>query len=264
MGVGNAQKIKNDKDMQRIINKKPLCSGITLIKKTLEESREPVVIHVVGSCRDVAAAIYGYPQLFKEKCRAIYLNAGTGYSKEDLEYNVALDSYSFEQIFKAPCPVYWMPCYTSSVDEIGEYGTFYRFKQKEILPYLSFNIQKYFSYALMKNRDLDWLSYLRKPIDVDYIKEQGELYRNMWCTAGFLHTAGKTVTSNGDIVSLQDNDTKAVFDFIPIRVVSNKDGRINWEITNVSTNRYIFKVLDLENYQSAMTKALKTLLSELP
>jgi len=38
----------------------------------------PVVIIVLGSCRDVAIAAQLEPELFATKCRAVYLNAGSG------------------------------------------------------------------------------------------------------------------------------------------------------------------------------------------
>ena len=62
-------------------------AGIRMLMKLLEDSPEPVTIHVVGSCRDVSLAGMLNPGLFKEKCKAIYLNAGSAFSDPDnLEY----------------------------------------------------------------------------------------------------------------------------------------------------------------------------------
>lgn len=265
VGIGKDGRIRNDQDVEAIFSQKPLNSGIGLVLKTLEEAVEPIVIHIVGSCRDIAAAIMVRPELFREKCKAIYLNAGTGNNDETLEYNVALDAYAYGKLFEAPCPIYWMPCFNDTdVFEVGEYGTYYKFQQKEILPYLSENLQKYFVYALAKVMDQRWLSYLDLPVNEKLLKNHGNLYRNMWCTAGFLHMVGKTVTTEGQIVPLGQEGIKPVFDFIPIDICCDKEGRTKWKQVESSKDRFIFKVLDVENYQSAMIEALKQLLMKLP
>ena len=84
-----------------------------MLIRLLEEAQEPVVLHIVGSSRDVAIAGFARPELFREKCRAIYLNAGSGCSEEELEYNVELDPFSYQSVFQLPCPIYWMPCFHS-------------------------------------------------------------------------------------------------------------------------------------------------------
>lgn len=265
VGIGRDGRIRSDEDVDAIFAQKPLNSGIALVLKMLEEAKEPIVIHIVGSCRDIAAAIVARPELFREKCKAIYLNAGTGYNDEILEYNVTLDAYAYGKLFEAPCPLYWMPCFhDTGVFEVGEYGTYYKFQQKEILPYVSENLQKYFVYALAKVMDPRWLSYLELPVNDKLLKYHGNFYRNMWCTAGFLHMVGKTVTTEGQIVPLGQEGIKPVFDFIPIEVCCDKDGRTNWKPVDFSTDRFVFKVLDLKNYQTAMTAALKQLLMQIP
>lgn len=269
VGIGNKEKIQCDEEARALFSKKPLNSGVALILKTLRESEQPVVIHIVGSCRDVAAALAMYPELFHKKCRAIYLNAGSGYDDRELEYNVALDPYSFSKLFEAPCPLYWMPCFHSTQGaavnsaKIGEFGTYYRFQQKEILPYLSEGLQKYFAYALGRVMDQRWLSYLELPQNQKILEAHGNLYRNMWCTAGFLHTVGKTVTREGEIVALHTEGIQPVFDFIPIEVQCGTDGRTHWKQAP-SFDRFVFKILYLDDYETAMTKAMKQLLMQLP
>lgn len=69
--------------------------AVRMIVETLKNASSPIVIHIAGSCRDVARAGILFPELFREKCAGIYLNAGTGSrqtaSNAELEYNVRLD-----------------------------------------------------------------------------------------------------------------------------------------------------------------------------
>ena len=69
--------------------------GVDFILETLRSAPEPVAISVVGSCRDVALAGREHPEVFREKCRGIYLNAGTGTfdpaKGANQEWNVMLD-----------------------------------------------------------------------------------------------------------------------------------------------------------------------------
>lgn len=46
--------------------------------RLLRDSPRPAVVHVLGSCRDVAMAAELEPELFAAKCAALYLNAGSG------------------------------------------------------------------------------------------------------------------------------------------------------------------------------------------
>lgn len=110
ISIGTERKARSDDEALEIAKEKVPGGGFNLIVKTLREAEEPVVIHIVGSCRDVAIAAKAYPELFKEKCRAVYLNAGSG-SGDVLEYNVALDPYAYSVMFDLPCPLYWMPCF---------------------------------------------------------------------------------------------------------------------------------------------------------
>ena len=85
----------------------------------------------------------------------------------------------------------------------------------------------------------------------------------MWCTAGFLYTAGKKVTSDGEIVNLE-SEKESVFSFKPVSVTCDDQGFTSWVIKNESRDRFIFHVDDTVNYQSAMTLALKNMLLKLP
>jgi hypothetical protein len=252
---------------------KSVEAGAQFVIDILKKSKQPVAITIVGSCRDIAIAGKREPQLFAEKCAAIYLNAGTGSNEpigeRELEYNVGLDPAAFAAIFKIPCPVYWLPCfgeYRTSQSELRtlEFGTYFKFQQAEILPFLSEKMQKYFIFMLSKSNCPNWLRYLDQPKDDEAFSLFCQMNRNMWNTASFFHLAGKAVTKDGEIVDFQNKKKDAVFGFEPINVTCQESGVAKWNIDNNSKDRFFFHVLDLENYQSAMTKALLSLLETLP
>jgi len=271
VAVGGAEPMHSREDTKAKVNPREL-NGVRLIIQVLRESSEPVIINVTGHCRDVAIAGKRAPDLFAEKCAGVYLNAGTGSPNPELairlEYNVSLEPGAYAAIFDLPCPVYWMPCFEEvkpfSEQCVREYGTFYRFRQNEILPQLSERAQNYFGYMYARRNDSNWLRYLEGPKDEVLLNQQGSLFRNMWCTGGFLHVTGKTVTREGRIVSREVAGKEAIFVFDPIRVTCSDKGVTRWKPEKTAKDRYIFHVRDVATYQRAMTKAMKTILMDLP
>ena len=244
--------------------------GITLVLEILRRSPEPVIIHITGSCRDVAIAGRKAPQLFADKCAGIYLNAGTGSPDANkaarLEYNVGLGPLSYAALFDLPCPIYWMPCFEEmkSNASVMEYGTHYLFRQGEILPHLSERMQNFFAYVLGKKQDHAWLTYLTGPREEQLLKTMGTQDRHMWCTGGFLHAAGKTVTAEGSIVERDRAGDSVVFSFDPIRLSCSDEGVTRWDPDEAARGRTIFHVRKTAGYQEAMTKAMRSLLRGLP
>jgi len=259
----------------------PALRGIRALLDVLRRSPQPVVIHVLGSCRDVATAGRMAPGLFAEKCAGIYLNAGSGTPNPEeakrLEWNVHLDPRAYAAIFQLPCPIYWMPCFhvvSESPDvlfKVGEYGTFFRFRQGDILPELSVPVQNFFAYMFLHGgqinmpgsipeRQPNWLRYLLGEKDAQLHAHVQTLVRNMWCTGGFLHAVGETVSSDGRIVPLADADAP-VFTFDPVDVACSTDGVTTWKSGPSNPPRYLFHVRDQQHYEAAMTSALKALLT---
>ncbi len=254
--------------------------GVHTFLEILRASSRPVVVSILGSCRDVAIAGQLEPDLFASNCRAIYLNAGSGTPDpsraERLEWNVHLDPASFAAIFRLPCPVYWMPCFEEVPQpgrpfEVARYGTFYRFRQADVLPQLPPRLQNFFAYMYrdgqVARRSADavanggrWLQYLLGPVDFNVIQQQANLYRNMWCTAGFLHACGLSVTRSGQIVA-QSAAGDPVFSFEPVRVECSPAGVTRWEPATGASSRQLFQVRHSQEYATAMTTALTTLLS---
>jgi hypothetical protein len=247
-------------------------AGVRMVLDILRQSNEPVVISVVGCCRDIAVASKQAPALFAEKCAAVYLNAGTGSPNEDLarklEYNVSLGRAAYAALFDLPCPLYWMPCFEEMRPRTGRvvraYGTHYRFRQSDILPDLSPRVRNYFASMFTKKSDHAWLSSLYRPPDQAVLSEHGGHMRSMWCTGGFLHAAGSTVTTDGTIVPLDRAGTTAAFTFDPVAVRCTDEGVTTWSHERSARTRFIFHVRDTARYEAAMTKALRAVLMRLP
>jgi hypothetical protein len=271
-------------EIDRPENKTSL-GGVNAIVKILRDASQPVVINILGSSRDVALAGRLYPTLFADKCAGVYLNAGSGTRDKALagrlEYNVILDPVSYAGIFELPCPVYWMPCFEVEPGPHGEplvagpYGTYYRFKQKEVLPHLSARARNYFAFVFKQSEESrmaeneapptlrsNWLHYLEGPNDAALLTQEGQRYRNMWCTGGFLHAAGYGVESDGRIAP-QKELKSPLFTFDPVRVGCNAQGITTWTPAT-SGHQFIFHVRDEARYPVAMTAAMRSLLHTLP
>lgn len=226
-------------------------------------------MHIVGSCRDVAAALEREPEAFAARCAGIYLNAGSGRAGALREYNVELDPPSYARIFTAPCPVYWMPCFDEVPDlargedmRVGRHGTFYRFTMGRVLKELSPRMQNYFLDMLARRTELRWLAALGREVEGAALDEFGARERNMWCTAGFLHAVGRCVDVEGNVVELGAAPGREVFGFEPVSLRCGGDGRTEWSAC-ARSDRYIFTVRDTARYQEAMTAALGWLLKRL-
>ncbi len=244
-------------------------NGSNMIIRIMKESDKPVVINISGSCCDVALAANKEPKLFAEKCAGIYMNAGTGSQNKELvakmcEWNMKLDKYAYASMFDLPCTVYWLPCSEIFYGKRMQYGTLYKFPQKDVMPYLSDKVQNYFAYMYGKFKNSNWLEYLTGKKDEKLLAEQYKDTRLICCTAGIFHTAGKTVTSSGEIVALGKTNNTEVFRLEPVKVRCDDECITEWSHDKSSTNRFIFRVLDIDNYHSAMTRALKQLLMGLP
>jgi len=237
------------------------------IIELLQNSEEKVYISIVGGCLDTAMAIDRAPEVFREKCAGIVLNAGsTEHYSETLEWNVFLGPQEFSRIFKAPCPVYWNPCVSSirSMDMEtwrGPNATYYRFLQKEVFAEISDELLNFFLFMLKKEKDADYFRVLKKEPDQEAKEKFGELYRQMWCTGNIFDIAGKSVTVDGEIVPKGERED-VVFSYRPIQVSCKEDGETSWEFVEESQDRFLC-CIDEANYEKAMIKALIQVLKAL-
>jgi len=267
--VGMPQRPESRRDDQAKAAASDL-TGVNWLIKTLRQSPEPVAISMVGSCKDVAVAGRREPELFRDKCRAIYLNSGTG--APDLptdsrrEFNVELNPGSYAAIFDIPCPIYWLPCYDHFTPGqpdprvVMRYASYFQFQMGKVLPELAPPLQRYFMSMLDQEQSTQWLKSLRAPVDPAKLAAWGTKPRNMWGTATFLHLAGLTVNAAGKLVP---EGQPAVYAFKPVTVTCTDDGHTQWREGAGTPARLKFEVTDEANYASAMTAALLELLRPL-
>lgn len=240
-------------------------AGARWLLTMLEASHEPVFITIVGSCRDVALAANSEPELFRQRCAGVLLNAGYGAPRLapewELEYNVQRDVAAYRAMFNLPCPLYWLPCFEDERrGEVTEWGTLWWFRQGEVLETLSVGLQRYFAYALGQVAEPGWHQYLSAGDQQQILRVVGADDRFMWSTAGIFHAAGLTVGTGGEIAPVGSPGIDPVYEFLRVRVHCSAAGQTSWDRDTGSGDQYLFRVRYREHYRSAMTRALGDLL----
>jgi hypothetical protein len=175
--------------------------GVQLILATLQNSKEPVVMFLVGSCRDFAVAFNRQPDLLRKKVKAVYVNAGNGPGGNQTEWNVKLDPNAYIGLMNSGLPIYWCPCFSyhdgkNTPKEVlaGKvYSTYFIVpNQAKLLESSRKELKNFFAYALNRSYE-EPLSFLEKEP-----QPLPESSRNMWCTGPFLHAAGRKIYPTGE------------------------------------------------------------------
>lgn len=229
--VGLCEPLRSPDD-QALDQPEEYQGGVGLILSTLEQSEEKVVMFLVGSCRDFAVAFNRNPTLLKKRVKAVYVNAGNGAKGNQTEWNVRLDPNAYAALMSSGLPIYWCPCFTHveklyTPDEVSAGGAFCTYyivpNQAELLASTSDMVKNYVAYALTRSKE-EPLSFLdREP------QALPETPRNMWCTAPFLHAAGRDIyqTMDGRWMACTSENAKAlgiegslieVFHFEPVHI----------------------------------------------
>src|SRR5512145_329222 len=78
--------------------------------------------------------------------------------------------------------------------------------------------------------------------DQDVPANQAELCRNMWCSVGFFHAAGKSIAAVGEMLAHDHGGAEQVFTFDPIEIQCDANGTTNWSPAAVSTERHILLI----------------------
>ncbi len=255
VAVGTSR-LMTSRDDTRPADTREEGGAVRFVLDTLCRSAEPVAISVVGGATDIAVASKLAPDLFADKCTAVYRNAGSGMPNPDqpgrLEFNVELNPAVYAALFDLPCPLYWCPCWHMTEHHaVGRHGTFWRFPHRDILAGLRDDLKKTLLYMFDLEPGHRWLTYLRRPLDERNWNFFLDHLRNMWSTVSLLHAAGQTVTPDGDIVSLEANQ-KAVFRFVPITVACSDDGQTEWAVTCTGSMppRYVFEITDEKRFRT--------------
>lgn len=218
------------------------CGGIELILNGLRQSQKPVTLFIIGSLRDIAAAYNREPELFAKKVSRMYVNAG--HSSGGNEWNVDLDRHAYFRILGSSLPVYWMPCFGDN-----GYLTFWKFQHSQVLDSVPLAVQNFFIYALKKSdpKTADPIEALKAPIALEDKEQIWKNERNMWCTAGFLHAAGRA------------NET-FTFEKKPVRL---DEANAKTTVGEQGIELYTFHQSDKAAYTRSMTETLRGLLAGL-
>jgi len=245
-------------------------ASIRWIIDTLEKSDRPVAITIVGGSTDVAIAALREPELFRQKCAGVYLNAGATHPHKSnpnhLEMNVSINPAAYAAMFDLPCPLYWFPCWHTCEERISnEWGTFYWMPHRDVFEGVeSTPLLGYFWYMFSRMVSPLWLrTTLVPPPEAEWNKIL-EGRRGMWSVASVFLLAGLTVTKTGKIVPTAEAGDDALFRMEHVKVECEDNGRLKWELSKEPTGRQVFHVLDVPSYPSAMTQAVRSLLLAFP
>lgn len=208
-----------DREDKALEEPEPLQAGVELLLSSLRESKEPVILNLVGGMTDTAVAFNREPELFRKKVRAVYIHAGNGPRGRQDEYNVKLDPVAYERVFELGVPVYWCPCY----GEDG-YATYFKLVDQSVaISACAPRVQNYFVYCFARSKD-DPIAFLTS--GPPSLPKGG---RGMWCTGPMFDAAGRKIYQRGsdDFVALSPADAEKAgisdkevhaFEFVPMRV----------------------------------------------
>jgi hypothetical protein len=253
--------------------------AVRLILDTLRRSTEQVCVFTTGSVRDVAAAFNREPELLRAKVKRLYINIGNpavGDQSRKYEYNVNLDRNAYVCVMNSGLPVYWCPCFDGGIWDRGRFGTYWKFQQSQVLEHVPRRLQNWFIYALTKPPVADPIAFLSQPQQRETRDQVWKIPRNMWCTAPFLHAAGRRVYAppGGEYVSLSsaiarqwgivDHEVDA-WDFVPMQVAARRDSDgevfVKMDLSSDKPNGRVFRS-HIENYDDVLTACLRQLLAE--
>ena len=267
--IGLGKKLASPKDDGR--DQPPeFQAAVTLLIKTLQESSDPVTVIAAGSLRDICAAWNREPAIVRQKVGRLYLNIGNA-GRNQSEYNVDLDPQAYIGLLRSRLPIYLCPCQPMRHDGSNAlYSTWWRFRQSEVLASASPELQNYFIYALQKclPEEFDPMKALQADVR-PWHRLVWEMDRNMWCTASFLHAAGRTLQKIDGLWTASreppaDTNRIAPFTFIPARVEVDETGMTALDPMATNPNMQVFKVVSPQEYAPAMRDCLRDLLRLLP
>ncbi len=238
--------------------------GVNAILDTLQKSDSPVRIVAVGDCSDIAAAFRTAPELFREKCQRVYINAGTGRITEgrEREWNVVLNRAAYAALFDLPCPIYWCPCFHIIHDEPeyfgpcneGENGSVFFADQAPLFDRMTLRVRNFFSYMFERSNDLMWLAWLDRKESSPALEEERGQKRRFYSTASIFHAANLAVDLDGNVVDWS-KAKNSVYTFEPVQVSCDDTGVTKWNYASSDTGRYILKISS-PRYASAMAEAM--------
>lgn len=241
-------------------------AGINLLLETLERSEEAVTISVVGSCRVLAAALNRAPDVLRSKTRAILLNAGSTVGPER-EWNVGLDPFAFERLWRSGLPIHWFPCGTDSgaFDPAHGRGTFWKVDHATLFRDLAPGLRAWFAYALSNSPRGDIIHAIHADDPLSMLAGIPDGERNMWSTISLVLGAGRMLAQTpGGWRFLSSDDAKGLpcwpCHLDPIHATVDSEAFVSWEPTRGRTPHLLFGRKPGKGYGVAMAEALNALL----
>ncbi len=241
-------------------------SGVQLLLDILEESRDKIVVSVVGSTRVLAAAYNRNPELVRARIRSVLLNAGsTGGAKQ--EWNVGLDPEAFVGVWRSGLPIHWYPCATEggAFNADHERGTYWKTDHAAIFRDLSPSLRAWFAYAIGGDTRGDIIGALANevtPASWDHILDA---HRNMWATASLVMAAGRVLTQTPQgwrFVPRKSVGSERIWTWRldPIVAGVNESAEVQWRGVKKEGNALLFWRERGSEYAAAMAEALCALL----
>ena len=242
-------------------------AGVRLLLDVLEDSREEVVVSVVGSARVLTAACNRSPALIRKKVRSVLLNAGSTAGPKR-EWNVGLDSEAHVGLWRSGLPIHWYPCATESgaFNPDHERGTYWKSTHAILFHDLAPSLRSWFTFALSADKRGDFIAALGEG-------ERTELWdrilgeqRNMWATASLVMGAGRVLakTSQGwRFVPSTSVGRDRVWNWRLDRIDAdvNPMAEVQWRLVKEGGNAFLFGRERGPEFGGAMAEALGALLA---
>ncbi|MGD0896975.1 MAG: nucleoside hydrolase [Thermoguttaceae bacterium] len=273
--IGLSKNLANPGD--KVAEDKPeFQKAVALIHQVLRESKEPVSITIVGSCRDVAAAFNREPELFRAKVGKLMIFAGEAdenqqqYKKHPREWNVWMERNGYVCLQRSGLPVYWVPCFDGGRDKNNGHASYWVPRQADLLARCGPELLSFFGYALLcdKKNPLnlgDPIQFVSKPLDEASRAKVLSGPRELWCTAVFLALVGRDVFRDGQSWAVGPTGSRPgvqpVFGFVQRDVTALDDAAIRYGKTETSKKIMCFEIFDREHYAEAMTAATAQILA---
>ncbi|MGE5313763.1 MAG: hypothetical protein ACM3Q4_03620 [Acidobacteriota bacterium] len=244
-------------------------AGIRLLLEKLEESKETVVLSLVGSARVLSAAWNRNPRLVRAKTRAVLLNAGsTGGVKR--EWNVGLDPEAYTALWNAGLPLHWYPCSTErgAFNPDHERGTYWKTSHAAIFRGLSPRMRSWFFYALSASTRSDLIGALAEEPDAHAWEALLAQPRNMWATASLVAASGRVLAQTNDgwrFIPAHQAGQGTVWPFRldPIDASVDAAAAVTWSPARHKGNALLFGRERRPGFGDAMAEALGALLGSL-
>ncbi|MCE5268928.1 MAG: hypothetical protein LLG00_13705 [Planctomycetaceae bacterium] len=241
-------------------------AGIELILETLRKSPDKIEILVFGSAKSVAAALNREPALVHTKTRRIHLSAGAS-SLGCHEWNVALDPNAIVRLLRSELPVAIYPCATKDGPfAYGRNNSFWKLPDLKFIARMEPKLRRYLVYAMSRNSRVDFLRAMEEDPPADVLATVTSRPHNVWETAVWMQVADRRLVRRVDgrrrIIPAEEvlpTDRVLPNDLRPCRVTVHDTGDYEFELTEGTTNFWIYDRGDPKANEAALREALPNL-----